>query len=386
MASKSAIKEAVKNAQRLVADEETWPGVHAAFRGTKKTAGKDTGRECVVFYVVKKIPENEIVSGVIPPAFRAFGEAIETDVVEHPLFEAHQIDPRQRIRPVPGGVSYGHVDITTGTLGGWVKFVSDDQWYALTNAHVAADTNKGDPDDAVLQPGPFDGGRHPSDIVGTLARRVAIHFGDTAPTEPTCPAMPPPPPDPDPDDPKKKSSVASVYWKGAAMAVNALPKLFGCPFRATVINEAKMRLRASAAAPFCIPQPWPNLVDAALAGPVGNGLVDPNMTVGPRPFGIADPDVGDRVRKMGRTTNITFGRVIGMDAVVRVSYGDDGVALFEDQIIVEGDAGDFSAGGDSGSWIIRNDESLVALLYAGGGGQTIGNRITNVFSLLGIRL
>lgn len=388
MASISAVKEALKAGDRIVKDEASFPGVHTVMRGTKKTGGVDTGRPCVVFLVTKKRSPEELGEQVIPSAFRALSEDVETDVVEAPIFKAQQ-SPRGRFRPAPGGVSYGHIDITAGTLGGWAKLVGGgDSFYALTNAHVAADTNRGEPGDRCIQPGPFDGGRNPSDELGLLASRVALHMGFSAPTGSTCPEGPPPPP-PDDGKPGKKGSVARIYWGAAKFAINAIPKLTGCPYRAAVINEVKLARRNVEAVldeMSCIPQPWPNLVDAAIAGPVGNGLVDTGILGGTRPIGIRDPDVGDPVFKSGRTTGRTVGTIVGMEATSQVSYGEDGTALFEDQIIIEGVSGDFSAGGDSGSWITDDADYLVGLLFAGGGGLTIGNKITNVFSLLGLRL
>ena len=50
-----------------------------------------------------------------------------------------------------------------------------------------------------------------------------------------------------------------------------------------------------------------------------------------------------------------------------------------------GDTAEFSAGGDSGS-VILVEGMIGGLLFAGGGGVTIANRISHVISLLGVRL
>ena len=56
------------------------------------------------------------------------------------------------------------------------------------------------------------------------------------------------------------------------------------------------------------------------------------------------------------------------------------VATFTDQFM----AGPMSAGGDSGSAILTEDNHLVDLLYAGPEQVTLCNKIENVFKLLHI--
>ena len=94
------------------------------------------------------------------------------------------------------------------------------------------------------------------------------------------------------------------------------------------------------------------------------------------------------VGKSGRTTQLTTGRIIDINATIRVNYGGGRVALFQDQITIRGLSGDFSAGGDSGSviWTWNTSRNPVGLLFAGGGGLTFGNKMTRVVSALDIGL
>ncbi len=85
---------------------------------------------------------------------------------------------KDRIRPVPPGVSVGHPAITAGTLGAIVAD-SGGHTYILSNNHVLANGNAGSIGDAALQPGPFDGGVDPADRFGTLAAFVPINFCTT---------------------------------------------------------------------------------------------------------------------------------------------------------------------------------------------------------------
>jgi len=86
---------------------------------------------------------------------------------------------------------------------------------------------------------------------------------------------------------------------------------------------------------------------------------------------IATPTLRQRVIKYGRTTSLTRGQVVGINAKTSVSYGSF-VATFYDQVVVEGVGTGFSAAGDSGSSTCE-DGTLKkhSLLFAGGGGTTI---------------
>lgn len=406
-------KSTVQAASYAYVQNEEYEGVHAVYIGYKKTQGVNTRRHCLVFAVERKVSHAEMVERGIPFLPSQLDE-YETDVVECPRMKAQgnwkqmrgpvpPVEPegmlipqgvRDRNRPAPGGVSVGHEEITAGTLGGWVHTVANSGfWYALTNAHVGADTNEGLAGDPVLQPGPFDGGG-PNDFLGPLYQRASIRMGgigDSVPG-PGCPNVEPPPPAP------KKSKPASVYWKVGTALLNAGPRLFGCPYRATVMSEVKARfrlqgafiqrwMRAQESGPFCLDQPWPNLIDACLVGPVDSVHVEPEIFGIGRPTAVGDPPLGTPVQKQGRTTFRTKGMVVGVNGSVQVSYGNDGTALFEDQIFIEGIGGDFSAGGDSGSWVVSELGTVFyGLLFAGGGGTTIANRATVVMSTLGATL
>jgi hypothetical protein len=96
----------------------------------------------------------------------------------------------------------------------------------------------------------------------------------------------------------------------------------------------------------------------------------------------ANVAVGDKVRKTGRTTNVTFGRIVSVDATVDVSYGAAGVARYHDQIITTA----MSAGGDSGSLVTSFDNVAIGLLFAGSSLSTIVNHIETVRSLLRVEI
>jgi hypothetical protein len=81
---------------------------------------------------------------------------------------------QERQRPLLIGSSIGHVRITAGTLGCFVKAGTDAGPRILSNNHVLADENSGSPGDEIIQPGHFDGGSAPADVVGTLDTFVPL--------------------------------------------------------------------------------------------------------------------------------------------------------------------------------------------------------------------
>lgn len=87
----------------------------------------------------------------------------------------------QRTRPVMGGFSVGHYAITAGTIAtccyDLTPFPGVPQaFYILSNNHVLADSNSANIGDPILQPGPYDGGQYPRDMIGRLSRFVPIRF------------------------------------------------------------------------------------------------------------------------------------------------------------------------------------------------------------------
>src|SRR3989454_2196301 len=149
--------------------------------GNKSIRGRETDERCIVVFVEAKRPEAELRRWDVVP--KAFG-AVRTDIVEtgrfHALEMAQAVDVgrTKRIRPAPGGVSIGHVQITAGTLG--VLARRNGRPVILSNNHVLANQNAGRVGDPILQPGPVDGGRL-QDTIARLADFVPIQFKDKEP-------------------------------------------------------------------------------------------------------------------------------------------------------------------------------------------------------------
>ena len=136
----------------------------------------------------------------------------------------------------------------------------------------------------------------------------------------------------------------------------------------------------------------PNAVDAAIAlldegVDAEPGDLPGGPLTGPIP-GSLDIDPDEVVEKVGRTTGHTSGRITAVEVDGVVVQYDRAVLRFDDQIEIEGSAGAFSAGGDSGSVIWRSrDRAPLALLFAGsdtggstGAGVTYANPLATVLT------
>jgi hypothetical protein len=127
--------------------------------------------------------------------------------------------------------------------------------------------------------------------------------------------------------------------------------------------------------------PGYNLVDAAVAKPSYSRNITPSIIGAIMPQGVDQARVGSVVIKAGRTTQVTVGAVIAVNATVVVGYGQAGIGLFHHQILTTA----MAAGGDSGSLLMDRNLRAVGLLFAGSARITIHNHIADVETALGVR-
>lgn len=139
--------------------------------GEKIKGGFSQGRLCLKIYVEKKLAIQSLSKKEILPQEIA---RVETDVEEVGKIVA--LGNSERYRPAPGGVSIGHYKITAGTLGCLVKDKKSGKVLILSNNHVLANSNKAKKGDPILQPGPYDGGKKPKDLIGYLENWIEINF------------------------------------------------------------------------------------------------------------------------------------------------------------------------------------------------------------------
>jgi hypothetical protein len=299
--------------------------------GNRTIRGRETDERCILVYVEHKRAEAELrPRDIVPKAI----EGVRTDVVETGRFHAVELvqsldgDRTRRIRPAPGGVSLGHYRITAGTFG--ILAQRNGRPVILSNNHVLANANDAELGDPILQPGPADGGRV-QDTIARLADFVPIQFNE----------------------------------RPLGAIGRFLEWLLGPLLRFLGLGVKRL------------PSGKTNLVDAAIAVPIEPGLVTQELLGIGRVSGISAASIGQRVRKSGRTTGVTEGRVTGIDAVVEVDYVGH-TAIFREQIVTDL----HSQGGDSGSLVVDDDERAVGLLFAGGLSTTLINPMAAVASSL----
>jgi len=302
--------------------------------GYKISQGVSTGELSLIVSVTSKVDTSVLTAeDLVPQAL----DGVRTDVVELGVLRAFQLGPRDRWRPVvPPGVSVGHHRITAGTFGCLVR--RGEELFLLSNNHVLADTNSGQQGDAILQPGPADGGMA-DDRIATLADYVPLDFGAASPE---CPVA-----------------------EGTARLLNYVAGAFGSSHQLQAVKQTE----------------GVNRVDAALARPLSPDLVNNEILYIGAPTGVGAATLGTEVQKTGRTTGHTQGAIIQIDATLRIDYRGS-TALFTGQLV----AGPMSQPGDSGSAVLDMDGRVVGLLFAGSDAATIINPIDEVLSALNVQV
>lgn len=112
-----------------------------------------------------------------------------------------------------------------------------------------------------------------------------------------------------------------------------------------------------------------NYMDAALAKPLRPSLFSTRYAVfGAVPGHLRSYRIGERFKKVGRTTGVTTGQVESIHTDIRVgygSYGNLGTITFKNQSVIRGKR-PVSLGGDSGSvWLTRRGNRAAAVNFAG---------------------
>jgi hypothetical protein len=90
---------------------------------------------------------------------------------------------QRNTRPLLIGASVGHVDVTAGTIGAFVR--RGNATYLLSNNHVLANEDLASAGDRILQRAAFDGGKQPSERVARLRfwikmKKAGANFVDAA--------------------------------------------------------------------------------------------------------------------------------------------------------------------------------------------------------------
>ena len=242
-------------------------------------------------------------------------------------FRADGDDPVDRTarfaRPVPIGVSTGHIGVTAGTIACRLKDEAGNV-YALSNNHIYARSNTATIGDNVLQPGPYDGGQNPEDAIGTLSDFEPINFSllqsntiDAAIARCTLETLDNTTPPDGYGKPRSKTAPARLHQK---------VQKYG---RTTGLTEGRI-----------------DAINAIVIVLYRNPDFDPDTGTGGLPFRVA---------------------------------------RFDNQILAK-PGGDFAQPGDSGSLVITPAKKAVGLLFAGSSTYTICNPIDLVLQRFAVTI
>lgn len=281
--------------------------------GEKIRRGKRAGTPALRVYVDEKVGPGE-VAAPIPPEWEAPGTGpVPIDVV--PIGRVVAEAFTDTVRPFMPGCGMAHQHYTFGTLGCIVRDCGGGTArYALSNAHVFAQSGAARPGDGITQCAPGDNAKGQGARVARLTRFVPI-IADTADYRNTVDA-----------------AIAEIDDPAQA---DAAIRLLGHPPRGV--------LRAIRA--------------------------------------------GMRVRKVGRTTELTEGVIEDVDFHTEVGYPRPGgsgmfVAKFRDLVLCTR----YTEAGDSGSLVLSQGGHAVGLHMAGMSGGSIFCKIGNVLDSLGVEL
>lgn len=308
--------------------------------GHKMVANRSTEKKSIIVFVNKKVAPEGLRRGQAVPLTL---EGKETDVIETGPFKL--LGRTEKVRPAVPGMSIGHYKITAGTFGAVVKDNSTGKLLILSNNHVLANATNGNDDrakvgDSILQPGVYDSGKMETDVIANLFRFVPIY---SLIEESRCPIA-----------------------NAAALGATGLVKMFVGDYRVRFEKEA-----------------WTeNIVDAALAEPLAEDYIGNSILELGEITGCAEPQLGEVVRKSGRTSGLTHGWVRAVDVTIRVALREGAEAVFNDQSM----SNMLSQPGDSGSVVLNEQNQAVGLLFAGSGTMTLFNRFSNVLKLLDVSL
>lgn len=296
--------------------------------------GKTVEEEVFRVYVSRKPALMELaVSQRVPPEI----EGIPTDIwdigamVIPPLMGLNPLAYTQRERPLKAGIGLGNESITVGTLG-WY-FEKKGEIGLGSNAHVLSEDplQSGSMEKDILQPGTYDHGTAPEDIVTKYRFHQQLYGGDS-----TCPLS-----------------------RGLAWTANSLSLLAMRRSRFKLYTEGENKIdfgiteepQVDYELEIYGAEEWSGFTGLGFAGSdkvsffcKAQNILD--MT-GWKPVNadIETVEEGDTQHKVGRTTEYTKSKVLDDCAQGTVNYGGFNNITLSDLIMTEA----MLEGGDSGA-------------------------------------
>lgn len=116
-----------------------------------------------------------------------------------------------------------------------------------------------------------------------------------------------------------------------------------------------------------------NDLDAAIATVDSELPTTPRIKEIGRPNEVSDPELGVAVRKTGRSTGFTEGKIFSTDVRIKVRR-EDKLYTMQDQFIVMADAGEFAKRGDEGAFIFDNNNDFIGMIQFAFHGMAVCSR------------
>lgn len=309
--------------------------------GKKITNGKQTKKNAIMVFVKKKLPKSQICEGDLIPEKV---DGVPTDVIEVGDVVAFKstkksVDRKSRTNPCRPGMSIGHYNVTAGTFGAFVNGrgkVIEKKWKEVSgHGFLKA-------------------------LVSIFAKGCKIFEETNEMKEKDCKLIL-----------SNNHVLADEYSEGEPMPIGdsiLQPGAYdgGTEVVATLSDAVPLKTRG-------------NFVDGALAVPLNENMFSDDIIDIGQVKGTSDVSIGEVLKKSGRTTEYTEGKVISTGTTINITY-DKGTLQFEDQIVTE----HMSEGGDSGSLVLNNKNKAVGLLFAGSEKITLINPISHVCRELNI--
>lgn len=308
-------------------------------QGNKYIRGVNTGKAALTILVKKKYSKSNLRhESLIPNEI----DNLPTDIIE--VGDIRLLNERIKFcRPAQPGMSLGHYKISAGTFGAVVKDKTTGELLILSNNHVLANITDGNDDrasigDAIIQPGTYDGGKLEDCTIAQLRRFVPLCRQHTT----------------------SRCKIARAF----EMLLNKSIHVFRPNYRIQVLRESEKA----------------NLVDCAVAAPLNTEAINPEILEIGSISGIKEATLNMPIKKSGRTTGLTYSKVLATNVTFQVNMNNQEYAIFTDQILAE----PMSLPGDSGSLVLSDDNYAIGLLFAGSEQATMLNKIQHVLDKLNI--
>jgi hypothetical protein len=276
--------------------------------------------------------------------FRTFAEEGWKIISLRGTIRALSFNRTLRYRPVPAGVSIGHVKITAGTHGGVVEYQG--KLHGISNSHIVTDhPERAEPPDRleILQPAPYDKGDVLKDTMAFYVKHAKISLSEKS----WCPVA---------------NLKDAVYNRFAGLLGRGTRS-----FSFTLLQEEENAIDAGIYEPVSQDVLSQDIVDddgqpiqvAYTCGLLFAGSDVDGIMVACRADYIEKilgvkflhevkvPEVGETVWKSGRSTGLTFGEVIANDMTTSVDY-NYGIGSMKHCIVGYVKC----AGGDSGAPVV----------------------------------